>query len=144
VATARTDDEEMALRVEEHRRSRPGSWTVVEEPIDVHSAIETAGISETLLIDCVTLWISNLMVERDDSTILTMVEEVVAGIVSRPGHTIVVSNEVGDGLVPMNAVGRRFRDLHGRANQVLAEVADVSFLVVAGRVLQLGDHVDVV
>ena len=144
IATARPDDHEMAQRIEEHRRDRPAAWSVVEEPIDLVRAVETAGDSESVVIDCVTLWISNLMVERDDPTILGMVDAAVAAIVGRTGHTIVVSNEVGSGLVPMDPVGRRFRDLQGRANQRFAGAADVAYMVVSGRLLPLQDPGDAV
>lgn len=137
IATARVDDEEMARRIEEHRLHRPESWVVVEEPIELEAATTAADERETVVIDCVTLWISNLMVERDDAEILERVDDVVDTITRRSASTIVVSNEVGSGLVPMDPVGRRFRDLQGWANQRFAAVADESFLVVAGRLLRL-------
>jgi len=142
IATARAEDEEMAQRILEHRRDRPADWTVVEEPIDLVVAVETAGVG-SLVIDCVTLWISNLMVEHDDQTILGMVDIAVAAIVERAGNTIVVSNELGSGLVPMDPVGRRFRDLQGRANQRFAAAADEAYMVVSGRLLPLQDPDDV-
>jgi adenosyl cobinamide kinase/adenosyl cobinamide phosphate guanylyltransferase len=144
IATARADDEEMARRIESHRRQRPETWAVVEAPIDLEEAISASSETETVLIDCVTLWISNLMVERDDPTILERIEAVADAVGERVAPTIVVSNEVGSGLVPMDPVGRRFRDLQGTANQRFAAAADNAYLVVAGRALRLedADYVD--
>lgn len=141
IATARADDEEMRARVAAHEKMRPADWTVVEEPIDLTGAISSCAPGETMLVDCVTLWISNLMIERDDAEIFELVEEASAAVAHREGHTIVVSNEVGSGLVPMDPIGRRFRDLQGRANQRFAAVADRAFLVVAGRALRLDGDV---
>lgn len=142
IATARADDEEMAQRIEEHRRHRPAGWAIVEAPIDLETPLRAASEADTVVLDCVTLWISNLMVERDDQTILSMVDSATATIGDRDGETIVVSNEVGSGVVPMHPVGRRFRDLQGRANQAFARAADAIYLVVAGKALRLSDVED--
>jgi len=144
IATALADDHEMTQRIEEHRRQRPQDWQVVEAPIDVEEALRSAPDGATVVVDCVTLWISNLMVERDGDTIIGMVDSVIAASVSRSGETIVVSNEVGSGVVPMHPVGRRFRDLQGRANQRLAKAARMAYLVVAGKALRLEAADDVV
>lgn len=144
IATARVDDDEMARRVEEHRLRRPQDWTVFEEPIDLVAAVRSAPNLDTVIIDCVTLWISNLMVERDDNEISSAVGSAIDAIEGRTGETIVVSNEVGAGVVPMNAVGRRFRDLQGRSNQSFASAAESAYLVVAGKTLRLQDIDDVV
>lgn len=144
IATARADDEEMTQRIEEHRRHRPEDWEVVGAPIDLEDALRSTPDGDTVVVDCVTLWISNLMVERDDDTVVGMVDSVIAAIVSRSGETIVVSNEVGSGVVPMHPVGRRFRDLQGRANQRLAKAAQAAYLVVAGKALRLEAADDVV
>lgn len=144
IATARADDDEMALRIEQHRRHRPPTWVLVEAPIGLTEAIDAADGAELVVIDCITLWMSNLMVERDDPTIEAMVGEAVASVAGRTGPTIVVSNEVGSGIVPMSPVSRRFRDLQGRANQQFAAAADQAFLVVAGRLLRLEGPGDVV
>lgn len=143
IATARADDEEMARRVEDHRRSRPRRWTVVEEPIDVERAITESPEEDTIVFDCVTLWLSNLMVDKNDIEILGMVDAVIALLGRHSGEVVIVSNEVGTGLVPMDPVGRRFRDLHGRVNQRLAVAADSTYLVVAGQALRLEGPDDV-
>lgn len=137
IATARGDDDEMRQRIEAHRRMRPADWTVVEEPIELGGALSVSDPGETVLVDCLTLWISNLMVEREDRDIFELVEQVTAVTADREGHTIVVSNEVGSGLVPMDPVGRRFRDLQGRVNQRFAAIASAAYLVVAGHVVPL-------
>lgn len=138
IATAEPDDAEMELRIEQHRRSRPDDWTVVEAPIALGEAVAAAGDAELVIIDCVTLWVANLMADHDDETILGMIDEVVAAVVDRRRADLVVSNEVGSGLVPMDPVGRRFRDIQGLANQRFADVATQALLVVAGKTLELG------
>lgn len=137
VATAVATDEEMERRIEAHRRHRPDAWTVVEAPIELLEAVTGSGDGEFLVVDCMTLWISNLMVDHDDSAILTRVDQVVEAFADRE-QALVVSNEVGSGLVPMDPIGRRFRDLQGTANQRLATVAARAYLVVAGKTLELG------
>jgi len=139
IATAREEDDEMSRRIEDHRRQRPELWRVLEAPLDLEAGIESASDTDTIVVDCVTLWVSNLMIEHADEAILAMVGSVIATIGDRAGESIVVSNEVGSGLVPMNQVGRRFRDLHGRANQSFASAAHTAYLTVAGRALRLQD-----
>jgi adenosylcobinamide kinase/adenosylcobinamide-phosphate guanylyltransferase len=137
IATARAGDDEMRQRIERHRAHRPPSWTVVEEPIELSGAIRDAAVEEVLVIDCVTLWISNLMMDRDDPMIFELVDEAVDLAAGHPAPAIVVSNEVGSGLVPMDPIGRRFRDLQGWANQRFAAAAQSAYLVVAGHALRL-------
>jgi adenosylcobinamide kinase/adenosylcobinamide-phosphate guanylyltransferase len=110
---------------------------VVEAPIELAAAVSGAGAEEFLVVDCVTLWISNLMVGHDDDEISARVESVVEGLAGRE-DAVVVSNEVGSGLVPMDPVGRRFRDLQGAANHTFAAAADRTYLVVAGKTMELG------
>lgn len=143
IATAQAEDEEMARRVEEHRKHRPSEWTVVEEPIDVGRAVVDTPDDDTIVLDCVTLWLSNLMTDRDDEEILGMVDEAIMAVNRRSGETIVVSNEVGAGVVPMHSLARRFRDMQGGINQRFAQAARSAYLVVAGRALRLDDAEDV-
>ncbi len=137
VATALPSDEEMERRIAAHRQSRPDDWTLEEAPLELAEAVSGAGPDEFLVVDCVTLWISNLMVGHDDEDIVAQVDRVVEGLAGRHS-TVVVSNEVGSGLVPMDPIGRRFRDLQGAANQTFAAAADRSYLVVAGKTIELG------
>jgi adenosyl cobinamide kinase/adenosyl cobinamide phosphate guanylyltransferase len=112
---------------------------VVEAPIDLETALGSASGGETVIVDCVTVWISNLMAERNDDTISQLVDSAMASIEGRAGETIVVSNEVGAGIVPMHPVGRRFRDVQGRVNQSFARAAHTAYLIVAGKALRLSD-----
>jgi len=151
IATARADeidsDHEMRERVARHRADRPASWRTVEEPLDLPRAVREAPVEAVLLIDCVTLWISNLMWEHRGQTapaqenlILAQVDDLILASRRRAvdtGEIIVVSNEVGGGLAPEHPVGRAFRDLQGFANQRLAQAADKVTLIVAGLPLPL-------
>jgi adenosyl cobinamide kinase/adenosyl cobinamide phosphate guanylyltransferase len=138
LATAEARDEEMAERIAVHRAARPGSWDVVEAPLDVGEAV--AGIREDacVVLDCLTLWVANALeagwrdeeVERAAAAVAT----IAAG---REQPTVVVTNEVGLGLVPENALGRAYRDLLGRVNAVFAAEAEQAYLMVAGRTLEL-------
>lgn len=139
IATARPSDDEMERRIAGHRDARPSGWNVVEEPVEVETAIASAAPDELVLFDCVTIWIANLMECQEDHVILDRVDQLVVTVTEREATAIVVSNEVGSGLVPMDPVGRRFRDLQGAANQRLATAAETAYLVVAGRALILGD-----
>lgn len=137
IATATASDEEMEQRIAGHRKNRPGGWTVIEAPIELGEAVSGAQPDEYLILDCVTLWVSNLMPDHDDEHIASRVDDVVEALTGR--HcTVVVSNEVGSGLVPMDPIGRRFRDLQGSANQRFAAAANRSYLVIAGKTLELG------
>lgn len=138
VVTAEAVDDEMTARIQRHREDRPTNWQVTEAPRSVPDAVRDADPNAIVLLDCVTIWLSNLMLnEQDDAQVESQVEHLVGAISGRPGHTVVVSNEVGLGVVPASPMGRRFRDLQGRANVRLADSLDRSFLVVAGRLLEL-------
>jgi adenosylcobinamide kinase / adenosylcobinamide-phosphate guanylyltransferase len=139
VATARrNDDREMLARITRHRADRPSAWITIEEPEDVPAVVRTASPLEApVVVECATLWLSNLF-EREARTprrkqqdiMMTAVRELAEA--SRLRDVIVVSNEVGAGIVPSTRVGRRFRDLQGWANQILAEEATHVAFVVAG------------
>ncbi len=140
VATAEAGDEEMRQRIEKHRRERPAAWRTLEVQHGVGRAIlRHAGEADVVLLDCLTLLISNLLVGVDDSVapqaedkIAAEVEDLIACARQLPGHFIIVSNEVGMGLVPAYPLGRAYRDLLGRANQTLVQKADEAYLLVAG------------
>jgi adenosyl cobinamide kinase/adenosyl cobinamide phosphate guanylyltransferase len=133
VATAEARDREMAERIAAHRRDRPANWTVVEEPVDLRAAIERADPGAALVVDCLSLWVANLLERGCEVDAAAAVEA--AGV--RDAPTVVVSNEVGLGVVPISELGRRYRDVLGRVNAVWAEAADEAYLVVAGRLLRL-------
>ena len=144
VATARrTRDREMSGRIDRHRADRPPSWTTIEEPESIPRVVRTAAPADApVVVECVTLWLSNLF-ERESHTPARRQQEILMAAVreladaSRSREVIVVSNEVGGGIVPSTRVGRRFRDLQGRANQILAAAADSVVLVIAGLPLPL-------
>jgi adenosylcobinamide kinase/adenosylcobinamide-phosphate guanylyltransferase len=144
VATAHRDiDREMHARIKHHRGERPASWITIEEPEQVPSRIrDAAPLDAPVLLECVTLWLSNLFfresrtpMRRQQDILLTAVRDLTEA--SRGRDVVAVSNEVGSGIVPATRVGRRFRDLQGRANQLLAAEAARVVLVVAGLPLVL-------
>ena len=144
VATARRSrDREMAGRIERHRADRPASWITIEEPESVPRVVRTAAPADApILVECVTLWLSNLLereshtpVRRQQDLLLAAVRELADAC--RMREVVAVSNEVGGGIVPATRVGRRFRDLQGWANQILAAEAQAVVLVVAGLPLTL-------
>jgi adenosyl cobinamide kinase/adenosyl cobinamide phosphate guanylyltransferase len=130
LATGEALDEEMAARITEHRAERPASWTTVEEPRELVAAIESVSPEDTLVVDCLTLWVANVLETHD------VVRENEAAV-ARWGLTVVVSNEVGLGVVPATALGRAYRDVLGRVNQAWVEASDRASFVVAGREIAL-------
>lgn len=135
IATAEAGDEEMRERIARHRAERGTAWRTVEAPHDLVDAIGGADASEAILIDCATLWLSNRMLAGADvETDIGILLQAIA-IASSP--VAIVSNEVGQGVVPESALARRFRDAQGRLNQAIAAEADFVALVVAGLPLAL-------
>ena len=130
VATAQALDAEMAERIAHHRKRRGDGWHTIEEPHDLQDAIDAAAAGAAVLVDCMTLWLTNRMLADADMGAETARLE--AALARRNGLTVLVSNEVGSGIVPDNALARRFADLQGRLNQRLAACADRVVLVVAG------------
>jgi adenosylcobinamide kinase/adenosylcobinamide-phosphate guanylyltransferase len=138
IATGEERDEEMAERIARHRRERPAEWLVLEEPVDLAGMLNKAPADACAIVDCLTLWVSNLMEQDlDDDAIAERAKDAAALAAGRAGPTIVISNEVGLGIVPMNATARRYRDLLGRVNALWADAATHAALVVAGRLLPL-------
>ncbi len=142
VATAEPGDEDMAERIERHRTDRPTGWTTLEAPQDLAAAVASVDPDATVVIDCLGLWVTNRMLADPSPTAAELVEEA-AGLahelVARPGKALVVTNEVGSGVVPPTLLGRDFRDLLGLVNQAMVRAADDAYLVVAGRLLPLID-----
>ncbi len=136
IATATADDGEMDARIRNHRDSRPPGWTTVEEPVRLTAAIEAAPTCDFVIVDCLTLWVSNLLgAGRTPDEIRTQAVRAAAELADRQG--VVVSNEVGLGIVPPNPLARTFRDVLGAVNTIFAGRADRSMLMVAGRALEL-------
>jgi len=138
IATGEAGDEEMAARIEAHRSERPAGWTTVEEPVELRAALESSPATAFVIVDCLSLWVSNLIGrDWDDAAIETESVRVAEAAHGRGGQTVVVTNEVGLGVVPATPLGRRYRDVLGRVNAAFAEAADEALLVVAGRTLRL-------
>jgi adenosylcobinamide kinase / adenosylcobinamide-phosphate guanylyltransferase len=130
VATAQAGDAEMAERIAFHRVRRGAPWQTIEAPHDLAPALKTAPAGAPVLVDCLTLWLSNRMLaEVDVDAEIGRFEQ---ALDRRAGTVVLVSNEVGSGIVPDNALARRFRDLQGRLNQRIAARADRVVLLVAG------------
>jgi adenosylcobinamide kinase/adenosylcobinamide-phosphate guanylyltransferase len=136
MATCRVDpgDTDMAARVAVHRSTRSAEWTTVEEFLDLGRRLsEVSHTCDVVVVDCLTLWLSNLLARGESSsTIDTRIAELRSAVTAASAHVIVVSNEVGMGVVPETLLGRVFRDLQGSVNQAVAEIADDVFLVTAG------------
>lgn len=146
LATLEPGDAEMQRRVEVHRASRPAAWPTIEEPLAVTGALEGAAPYDVCLLDCVTLWLSNLLLsplaqgssDADAAAhVLGRVQALLAWQERRSESLILVSNEVGSGLVPEYPLGRLYRDILGEANQVLSAAADEAYVCVAGYALDL-------
>ena len=145
VATAAAGDEEMRQRIEEHRRARPTAWNTLELTTHLGSQIaKQIGGAQVVIVDCITLLVSNILGQytnqtdeqidapRIEKSVVSEIIELVECINHTDASFIIVTNEVGMGLVPVNKLGRLYRDLLGRANQLLAERADEVYLMVAG------------
>ena len=130
VATARILDEEMAARIAEHRRRRGQGWITLDAPVELADALAEAPDGAPVLIDCLTLWLTNLMLEERDVAAATASLE--QALDARTGAVVLVSNEVGLGIVPDNRLARDFRDAAGRLHQRLAARADRVLFMVAG------------
>lgn len=146
VVTATASDEEMAARISAHRRERPEHWRVREEPLRLGAALREEGrTGDLLLVDCLTLWTANCLwppagsgdTQADLPGWYAERDAFLATLRSISNEVIVVSNEVGTGLVPENAAARLFRDEQGRLNQLVAAACDSVFLVTAGMALRL-------
>lgn len=138
LATAQAGDDEMAERIRIHRARRGPAWKTLEEPLDLAAAIErNARPEQPILVDCLTLWLGNLMeAERD---VNAAISELLAALARPSGPVVLVSNEVGFGIVPATPLGRAFRDHAGRLNQAVAANAERVVLVAAGLPLVLKD-----
>jgi len=138
IATAEGRDEEMAERIAAHRASRPSDWETVEAPVGLLEAVTGVPVDTCVILDCLTLWVSNaLEVGMSEDQIADEASAVAASLGHRPGQGVVVSNEVGLGIVPMNELARAYRDVLGRVNATFAEEAARALFVVAGRGLPL-------
>ena len=133
IATAEAKDQEMARRIAEHQNRRGNRWPTVEEPVELANALLTQhGKIDCALVDCLTLWISNLLIRRDGMYVEETIDQLMATLPQLDFHVVLVTNEVAWGIVPDNPLARQFRDLTGWANQQIATVATEVILMVAG------------
>lgn len=138
IATAQPSDSEMAEKIKRHRSERPAGWRTIEEPVDVAGAIETAGAqSDLIIIDCLTIFAANLLEVASAEEAAKRFDRLLAVLESTPASIVLVSNEVGSGIVPPYPAGRQFRDLLGAMNQRVAAIADHVLLMIAGLPLVL-------
>ena len=136
IATAQALDDEMRERIEKHRNERGGEWKTLEEPLRLADLVKDAGSAyDVLLIDCLTLWVSNLLLAGKEENAET--ESLQSSLRNCSATIYLVSNEVGMGIVPDNAPARKFRDVAGHLNQEIAGIADEVYLVTAGIPLKL-------
>ena len=140
VATSQALDEEMTLRIEEHKKRRPRNWKTIEEPLNASSVIEKEGKADrVILLDCLALLVANLIFSKGDSTselidqaVLNEIKTLAKISKDVQASVIIVTNEVGMGIVPEYPLGRAYRDTLGKANQILASEADEVYLLICG------------
>jgi adenosylcobinamide kinase/adenosylcobinamide-phosphate guanylyltransferase len=137
VATAEAGDEEMSQRIEEHRQKRPANWRTLEASSHLGKRIkQEIGDAQVVIVDCMTLLVSNIFSQHGDQDlekqVTAEIKELIECLKNIDASFVIVSNEVGLGLVPASRVGRLYRDLLGKANQMLASHADEVYLMVAG------------
>lgn len=130
VATAQAFDAEMEARIALHLERRPAGWRTLDAPLALAAALRDLPSHQPALVDCLTLWLTNHLLAEHDLERET--NELLAALAARPGLTVCVANEVGLGIVPDNALARRFRDAAGLLNQKIAAIADEVVMVVAG------------
>jgi adenosylcobinamide kinase / adenosylcobinamide-phosphate guanylyltransferase len=133
IATGTAEDEEMAARIAAHRAKRPAHWCVIEEPLRLSSALPRAATAESVVIvDCLTLWVTNLLCHADPQLLETEIEALISILPGLPGTQVLVTNEVGLGIMPISDLARRFGDVAGNLHQRLAAICDCVVLMVAG------------
>ena len=137
IATAEARDDEMAARITEHQARREAGWQTIEAPHEVPEALREAPADAAVLVDCLTLWLTNVMLGSLD--VEKMTAKLEDALRARGGETVLVSNEVGLGIVPENELGRRFRDAQGLLNQRMAALSERVVLMVAGLPINVKD-----
>lgn len=133
IATAEAQDSEMQARIAHHRASRPAHWQTIEEPLVLASTLQRyAAPGHLLLVDCLTLWLTNLLCLDDGQRLQAETDALLATLPNLPGDVLLVSNEVGLGVVPLGELTRRYVDTAGRLHQQLAAQSDAAVFMVAG------------
>lgn len=135
IATAEAFDAEMADRIAQHQQRRGPEWQTINAPLDLSQALKEADGRGPCLVDCLTIWLNNLMFHERDIAAAT--QKLISVIHKRVDPVILVTNEVGSGIVPENALARRFRDEAGRMNQTMAEAVDEVYVSISGMPLKL-------
>ena len=136
--TSQINDDEMVKRIQNHQKNRPANWETIEAPLNLDKTISTLdGKLDVVLIDCITIYITNMLLKNsemveEEKHIIDAINKLCIACKKIPPYVIIVSNEVGYGIVPDNPLSRRFRDIAGCANQLIAREADSVFLVTAG------------
>ena len=142
IATCPPADDDLRARIARHRAERPG-WPTIEAPLELAEALGAVPAGEFVIIDCLTLWVSNLLARGDDDAAVDELAVSAADATARrEGPAIVISNEVGLGVHPTTELGRRYGDVLGRVNQTWARQAGTTLLLVAGRAVRLDDPFD--
>ena len=136
IATAQAFDDEMRDRIAKHRARRPSNWQTIEAPFDAHLSVETSR-ADCILFDCLTVYLSNFLCRSLEDDPIEYCQKLIDAVKNFNGTSIVVTNEVGSGIVPMNALARAFRDQQGLLNQKFAAVADEVYLCACGLPLKL-------
>jgi adenosylcobinamide kinase / adenosylcobinamide-phosphate guanylyltransferase len=133
LATASAEDTEMAERIHHHRERRPAGWDLVEEPLYLANALQQhANEEQFILVDCLTLWLTNLLLHKDKDLLINERDALLKLLPQLPGRIIMVSNEVGMGIVPLGEISRQFQDESGWLHQAVASECDRVILMVAG------------
>jgi len=135
IATAQAFDEEMENRIQLHQQRRGDEWRTISEPLAIANILTSLDRQGACLVDCLTLWLSNLIFAEEDIPKAT--SSLIEAIATRRDPVILVTNEVGGGIVPENALARRFRDEAGRLNQIVAEAVDEVYTCISGIPLKL-------
>jgi len=139
IATAHhSDDEEMQARIAHHQQQRPSEWAVIEEPVELAKTLQKVDDEQAcVLVDCLTLWLTNLLLSEDKALFEKQVKALLNILPTLTAKVILVSNEVGHGIVPLGELNRRFVDESGRLHQRIAEIADQVDFVMAGLPMRL-------
>lgn len=141
IATALPLDDEMKERVEKHKKERPFHWKTIEAPEDIIQAIRNVKDEDCIIIDCLTLWVSNLLERYSDEYISERAEEIAHYARSIDKEVIVVSNEVGLGIVPEYPIARRYRDILGRVNQIFANLSQRVYFMISGIPMEVKNEI---
>lgn len=138
LATAQAGDDEMAERIRRHRQIRGDDFVTIEEPLAIPDAVRRHADFDVLVLDCLTLWFSNLLGQGfNQERVLQHVDDLLAVLARQTGHAVIITNEVGMGIVPESALGRLFRDVAGLAHQRISQAADEVYLAVLGTILRI-------